>query len=41
VAASETPAYRLDYTAHYGLFGIEFITPSGTHVVDYNGWCVS
>lgn len=39
-AASETPAFRQDYEAKYGLFGIDFLSPSGHNVVDYNGWLV-
>lgn len=39
-AESETPAFRLDYSAQYGLFGIKFDTPSGVHMADYTGWCV-
>lgn len=37
----ESLAFRNDYTAQYGLFGIDFETPEGIVRTGYSGWAVA
>ncbi|TFJ86737.1 hypothetical protein NSK_001825 [Nannochloropsis salina CCMP1776] len=38
---AESLAFRNDYTAQYGLFGIDFETPEGIVRTGYSGWAVA